>query len=161
MIIVNGPPGIGKSTLCRKLLENTPNSIWLDGDWCWNMNPWVVDKETIKMVEDNIAFILGNYLKSSHYEYIFFSWVLHREEILTRLLSRLMDYSFEHRIFTLVSSRKSLRERMIRDKRSEENIDLAIDRLGLYGSHNSIKLDTSDMKPEEVCPMVLKLIAGW
>lgn len=161
MIIVNGPPGIGKSTLCRNLLEKTPGSVWLDGDWCWYMNPWVVDEETIKMVEDNIAFILGNYLKNSHYEFIFFSWVLHREEILKRLLSKLKDYSFDHRVFTLVSSRESLRERVIQDKRSEENIDLAIDRLDLYGSHDSIKLDTSNMKSEEVCSLVLKSIAGW
>lgn len=161
MIIVNGPPGIGKTTLCRGLLKKTPNSIWLDGDWCWFMNPWIVNKETVQMVEDNIAFLLRSYLKSSNYEYIYFSWVLHREEITERLLNRLKDFSFKHRIFTLTANKESLRKRMVLDKRPEDNIKLALGRLVLYASHNSIKIDTSFLNPEETYSIVLKAIEEW
>ena len=47
LFIVNGAMGVGKT---KKL----QNSVWLDGDWCWMINPFVVNEENKRMVINNI-----------------------------------------------------------------------------------------------------------
>jgi len=40
LIVVNGPPGVGKSTVCNIVRRRLAPSVWLDGDWCWMMSPF-------------------------------------------------------------------------------------------------------------------------
>jgi broad-specificity NMP kinase len=54
LIIINGTMGIGKSVTCKELNRKLDKSVWLDGDWCWMMNPFIVNDENKQMVEDNI-----------------------------------------------------------------------------------------------------------
>ena len=89
LILVNGTMGVGKTAACTHLLDLLQPGVFLDGDWCWNMKPFVVSGETKAMVMDNIAHQLGNFLRCSAYEYVIFSWVMHREAILRDLLARL------------------------------------------------------------------------
>jgi len=70
LIIINGPPGIGKSTISSRLLQMLKDSVWLDRDWCWMMNPWVVNEETKEIALKNITFCLSNFLKSKSYKRI-------------------------------------------------------------------------------------------
>ena len=53
--IIGGTMGVGKTTICQKLKLKLANSVFLDGDWCWDMNPFQVTEETKKMVIDNIC----------------------------------------------------------------------------------------------------------
>ena len=69
--------------------EKIENSVFLDGDWCWNMEPFQVTEETKAMVMNNITHILNNFLACSAYDHVIFCWVLHEQEILDTLLSRL------------------------------------------------------------------------
>ena len=50
LIFINGPMGVGKTAVCRELLERLTPGVYLDGDWCWNMNPFQVTDETKSMV---------------------------------------------------------------------------------------------------------------
>ena len=72
LIIINGTMGVGKSTVCKMLLDRLVPSVYLDGDWCWNMNPFIVSEENKAMVENNITHLLKSYLSNSEYEYIIF-----------------------------------------------------------------------------------------
>ena len=86
---IGGTMGVGKTTVA-KLLKNSLNKCaFLDGDWCWDMNPFVVNDETRKMVIDNICFLLNQYLKCSVYENIIFCWVMHKQFIIDNILSKL------------------------------------------------------------------------
>ncbi|MFP4363580.1 MAG: AAA family ATPase [Spirochaetia bacterium] len=89
LIVINGTMGVGKSALCERLYKSLENSVWLDGDWCWLMHPWMFSEENILMVEENITILLGNYLKNTGIQYIVFSWVLHDDAILSGLLAKL------------------------------------------------------------------------
>ena len=55
--MVGGPMGVGKTAACRLLKEQLPACAFLDGDWCWDMDPFVVNGETKAMVLDNICFV--------------------------------------------------------------------------------------------------------
>ena len=54
--LVGGTMGVGKTTICQQLKRKLPNSVFLDGDWCWDADPFWVTEETKKMVLENICF---------------------------------------------------------------------------------------------------------
>lgn len=112
LIIVNGTMGAGKTTVCRRLAELLPANVFLDGDWCWNMHPFIVTEETKAMVLENIAFLLNQFLACSALEHIIFCWVIHQEEILRDILSRLKLSDCRVLTVSLICSEEALRLRL-------------------------------------------------
>ncbi|KQY84160.1 nucleotide kinase [Paenibacillus sp. Root52] len=159
LIVVNGSVGVGKTSTCKNLYKSLDRSVWLDGDWCWMMNPWTINEETIEMVENNITYLLNNYLKNPSFDYVIFSWVLHREDILNDLLERLHTSEYKLYKITLTCSEESLRDRMHSDMRSLEQINNSINRLQLYQRMQSNKIDTSDLGIEETVEKIIKVIS--
>ena len=64
------------------------NSVFLDGDWCWDMHPFAVTKEKKRMVVENIVFMLNNFLRCSAYEHVVFCWVMHEQAIIGRVAAK-------------------------------------------------------------------------
>lgn len=161
LIIINGTMGVGKSTISKALYKNLKNSVWLDGDWCWMMNPFVVNDENKKMVEDNIVYLLSNFLKNSSLEYVVFNWVIHEESIFELLLNRLKDFDFELYKITLICSEEVLRNRIIEDfknGRGDRNLENSLKRLELYRNMDTIKIDTSNKKIDETIEEIINII---
>ena len=52
LFLIGGTMGVGKTSVCRQLNRDLENSVFLDGDWCWNADPFVVTDETKAMVMD-------------------------------------------------------------------------------------------------------------
>ena len=82
LIVVRGPMGAGKTTLCQVLLPYLQPAFWLDGDWCWKMEPFTADEAMREMVMENISFLLGQFLRAEGKDNVLFSWVLHEDAIL-------------------------------------------------------------------------------
>lgn len=64
LILLSGPPGVGKSAVGKRLKMKLERSVFLDGDWCWDLHPFVVNEETKRLARANIRALLGNFLKS-------------------------------------------------------------------------------------------------
>ena len=64
LIVINGTMGVGKTAICRSLKKILTPSVFLDGDWCWDMEPFVVSDENNAMVMENIAFLRRNFLQN-------------------------------------------------------------------------------------------------
>ncbi|AKI97648.1 AAA family ATPase [Kosmotoga pacifica] len=158
LIIINGPPGIGKSTISSRLLQMLEDSVWLDGDWCWMMNPWVVNEETKEIALKNITFCLNIFLKSKSYKRIIFSWVMHKKEIFDDVLSRLDGIPFKKHMITLMASPEALENRMKAGGRKEEKIKSALKSLPLYHELNTTIIDTSNKSVDETLEILLELI---
>ena len=104
LIIINGAMGVGKTTICKLLYKHFNKSIWLDGDWCWMMNPWDFNEENKELVKKNIIFLLrGLTILILN---MCFSWVLHTNDIMEWLLDELKDYDLQIYKFSLVCSEK-------------------------------------------------------
>ena len=161
LIIINGTMGVGKSSVCNELLNILEPSIYLDGDWCWNMNPFIVSEENKKMVIDNINHLLKSYLDNSGYEYIIFCWVIHQEYIFTQILESLKNYNFELYKISLVCSETALKSRLKIDVengiRKVDVIDRSVQRLKLYNNMDTIKIDVSDITPGQTAIHIVKL----
>ncbi len=50
LIIINGTMRVGKTATSKELNKKLNNSVWLDDDWCWMMNPFTVNDENKNMV---------------------------------------------------------------------------------------------------------------
>ncbi|MGN7763367.1 AAA family ATPase [Paenibacillus sp. 22594] len=157
-IVISGTMGVGKTTISKELLESLNNAIWLDGDWCWMMNPWVINEENIRMVENNIIYMLRNFLTNPNFGYVIFSWVLHREDILNSLLERMSDLEFQLVKVSLTCSEEVLRQRMELDNRTQEQITLSTNRLKLYENMDTVIIDTSETTIQDLIDRIKGII---
>ncbi len=158
LIVIHGTMGVGKTTVCKKLLTNLQNSFWLDGDWCWMMNPWIFDEENKKMVIKNITYILKNFLINSHSQYIILSWILHEKSIFDDFLKPLKHFDFNTTIVTLYCSEEELRKRLQKNKTNPEFIEQSVKRIPLYFKINSAKIDTTLLSVDQTVDKIINVI---
>lgn len=160
LVFINGPMGVGKTAVCQHLYKQLSDSVWLDGDWCWMMHPWRVTDEDKQMVEDNIVYLLGNFLRNSKLQHVIFCWVMHNESIAQRLLAQLrLEHKFELHRFSLLCSTDVLRQRLAGRGTPQQTED-AVARLPLFEQQNTLKLDTSTRSPVEVATIIAGNVLG-
>ncbi len=160
LIIINGTMGVGKTTVCQGLYQQFKKSVWLDGDWCWMMHPWDFNEENKEMVKQNISFLLRSFLENSNFEYVLFSWVIHRNDLMEWLLDQLKDYQLQIYKFSLVCSEETLERRMLSDGRSLDSIKESIERNKLYYEMDTIKIDTTNKSINVVVGEIKNLICS-
>ena len=150
--------GVGKTTVCQLLKQDLPNSVFLDGDWCWDASPFQVTDETKAMVMNNICYLLNNFLKCSAYDNIIFCWVMHEQSIIDFILKKLDAQSCDVKCISLIVDEANLRKRLTKDVESgirvEDIIERSITRIPMYDTLNTIKIDTN----EKTVPMIAKEI---
>lgn len=156
LIIVSGTMGVGKTTACKVLYKMAPGSVWLDGDWCWLMNPWDMCDENKAMAMSNISTVLCSYLDNSTFSNVIFSWVLHKKEIIDDLSGRLSGRQFELHPFALVCTPDELARRMRLDGRDASSIKASVERLPLYSSIGWPIIDTTEMTAQEVAGEIFR-----
>jgi broad-specificity NMP kinase len=162
LILVNGTMGVGKTAVCKELNKALGGSVWLDGDWCWMMNPFIASDYNKRMVEGNIGFLLRSFLNNPSYEYVIFDWVMDREEIYEIVLDQVRECDFELYKITLQCGESELRKRIAADiesgDRCEESLQDSLSRRGLYDALDSTKIDTSNMSAREVAEAIKKIV---
>ncbi len=165
LIIVGGTMGVGKTATCRELQKILLRNVFLDGDWCWDMRPFVVTDETKNMVDDNIAHLLNNFLDCSEFENVIFCWVLHEQEILDNLIARLKHESCTIHCFSLVSDKHALSERLSRDvaagKREPDVLERSLARMPLYDALDTMKIDVSAISPADAADRIGHYLARF
>lgn len=160
LYLVGGPMGVGKSTVCRELNRMLPRSVLLDGDWCWQADPFQVTPETKALVLDNVCHALGNFLRCGTYENVVFGWVMHERAIVEEILARLpiAECGARVRWVSLVASEEELRGRIERDVdaglREADAVKRALAYLPLYRELGSELVDTTGRSPREVAELV-------
>lgn len=146
LILIGGAMGAGKTTVCQKLKPLLAPSAFLDGDWCWDMEPFRVTDAAKAMVMDNIAAVLSNLLRCPDFESVLFCWVLPEREIAEALLARLPLEGVRVQRFTLTLTEEALVARL----RGEDIIPSALDRLKRCSAAGGELLDTTRLSPDEV-----------
>lgn len=161
LYLIGGTMGVGKTTVGQQLKRDLPGSVFLDGDWCWDADPFQVTEETKVMVLDNIGHLLNNFLHCSAYENVIFSWVMHEQGIIDTILDRLDTKGCAVKCISLTVSEQELRERLREDIRSglraPDVTARSIERLPLYTALNTVKVDTDGKSVQAVADEIRHL----
>lgn len=162
IIIINGTMGVGKTSLCKILNKRMENSVWLDGDWCWQIQPFNPNEENKIMVEDNIRHLLLNFCKNSQIDHIIFSWVISSQILLDRILSWFSSENYKIYVITLMASDEILSNRIKKDislgLRQDTILESSLEKKKLYKAMDTIKLNTSDLTLEETLNQIFEII---
>lgn len=161
LFLIGGTMGVGKTTVCQQLKRRLPNSVLLDGDWCWDADPFQVTEETKRMVMDNICHLLNNFLRCSAYETVLFCWVMDRQEIIDCILRQLDTAGWDVKCVSLVAEEGVLRDRLASDiargLRSPDAMGRSLERMPLYRELHTIKVDTSGRSVQDICGEIERL----
>ena len=159
LIIINGAPSVGKSTVSRLVFARLRNSAFLDGDDVWQINPFEVTDRTKAIVERNIPFVLRGYFEAG-YDYVILAWVMHQQAIIDWLLSQLRDLDLEVGVFTLVAEEAAAQARWRRSAGQQGTSEVVSDRLRQSLELNTTKIDTTHLTPERVAEAILAAIGA-
>lgn len=161
LYIIGGTMGIGKTTVCQRMKIKLKNSVFLDGDWCWDADPFTVNKETKNMVIKNICFLLNSFINCSEYDNIIFCWVMHEQSIINSIVSNIDCMKCNIKIISLICSSDTLRKRLKYDIakgiRTEDVISRSIDRLPLYAELDTLKINTDDMSIDSIADAIINM----
>lgn len=161
LFMIGGTMGVGKTATCQILKKKLDHAVFLDGDWCWDADPFLVNEETKAIVMDNICHLLNNFIRCSAYENVIFCWVMHEQSILEALLSRLDVSDCKVKTVSLVISPEALAKRLGKDieagVRQPDVLARSLNRIPLYQALNTLKIDVSKLTPEEVAERIILL----
>lgn len=159
--IIGGTMGVGKTTVCQAMKEKLDNSVFLDGDWCWDSHPFQVTDETKKMVIHNISFLLNQFIHCSAYQNIIFCWVMHEQSIIDTILESLDKTDCTLKVISLICDEAELEARLMKDItagiREKNVLERSISRMGNYIKLNTVRLDTSNKKPIDIADEIIAL----
>lgn len=160
LYLIGGTMGVGKTSVSQCIKQELPNAVFLDGDWCWDANPFQVTKETKEMVIDNICYLLNRFIQCSVYENIIFCWVMHEQSIIDTILNKINTTDCIVKIVSLMANKETLTERIMRDidngSRGADVLERSIARLPLYQSINSVKVETDGKTVHEIAEEIIK-----
>lgn len=158
LYLIGGTMGVGKTTLCQYLKKDLPNSVFLDGDWCWDASPFQLTEETKAMVMENICFLLNQFLHCSAYDNVLFCWVMHQQSIIDAIVHRLDLKDCDVKCISLLADERSLRSRLTADIqkgiRTADVLDRSLARIPLYRQLDTIAIDTSGKTVEQIAQEV-------
>ena len=163
LVFLNGPMGVGKSTVAALLQQKFDRCAYLDGDWCYRVHPFRVTKESKALILNNIAFLLDGYLKSPDVDLVLFTWVMNQREIRDAVLSKMTERG-KCLFVTLTASEETLTMRFAKDiasgLRTQEGLHRALSYLPDYDADfGGLKLMTDGKEPDELAEIIKAYIS--
>ena len=159
VIVINGPMGVGKTTVGKRVADRAPGTAFLDGDWCMDIHPFVGNRETKAMAVDNILHMIGNYQKCSECRMAVVAWLMDDDRVVRSLTDGLSALGAEARCVTLLCDAEILAERWKNDRdcpwRTEEWLKASLSSLPYFASRRDI-LDTTWLDPDQAAEMILR-----
>lgn len=157
LIIINGPMGVGKTTLGKYIAEHNEGTAFIDGDWCLDIHPFVGNKETKSMAVDNILHMIGNYRKCSACKMIVLVWLMDDEWVYKSIIESAGGMGLEVKNVTLICDKDELVSRWKNDKacewRTDEWLKVSLRSLALFTKMDNT-LDTSGISIEQLAETV-------
>ena len=159
IIILNGPMGVGKTTVGKYIAEQNPGTAFIDGDWCMDIHPFVGSRETRAMAADNILHMIRNYQGCSACSMVVLVWLMDDPWVIQRITEGLSALQAEMKSVTLVCSRENLISRWKEDRvcewRTDDWLNVSLKSLPVFSVMDHV-IDTSDMSVDGVAKLIMK-----
>lgn len=161
LYLIGGTMGVGKTTVSQQLKKDLNNSVFLDGDWCWDASPFQVTDETKAMVVHNICYLLNSFIHCSAYENVIFCWVMHEQSIIDGIINELDTENCMVKKISLTVDEMNLQKRLKADVargiRTADVIDKSVARISMYQALDTIKIETSNKTVREIAYEIMAL----
>ena len=159
VIILNGPMGVGKTTIGKYIADQNPGTAFIDGDWCMDIHPFIGNQETKAMAVDNILHMIRNYQKCSVCSMVVLAWLMDDPWVIQVITEGLAELQAEIRNVTLVCDRENLIKRWNNDQncewRTDEWLQVSLKSLpGFASMENTI--DTSGLSVDQTADLIMK-----
>ena len=161
-LFVCGPNGIGKTTVCRRLVELREGTAYVDSDPCRLMNPFVLDDITIPVIARNIAGMMRNYWDCPYVDTVVFSYGFHgrRREVFEAVLREIADVEYIFLPVLLECSEEENVRRMQKDERDPARIRRALEASrSAFADTDYPRIDVTCYTVDETAEALMKLLA--
>lgn len=162
VIFINGPMGVGKTTVGRIIAEKNPGTALIDGDWCMDLHPFVGNRETRAMAVDNILHMIFNYRNCSVCRMVVVPWLMDDPWVCRALREGLAAPETEAVFFTLVCSREQLVQRWKLDRgcawRTDDWLEASLKSLPYFASLDDT-VDTDGLTAEAAADRIMRALA--
>ena len=159
VIIINGPMGVGKTTVGKYIADQNPGTAFIDGDWCMDIHPFIGNQETRAMAVDNILHMIGNYQKCSVCGMVVLVWLMDDPWVIQRITEGLAALQAEMKHVTLVCNRENLIKRWYNDQncewRTDEWLQVSLKSLPVFSAMDHV-IETSDMSVERIAELIMQ-----
>ena len=159
VIILNGPMGVGKTTVGRHIAGRYPGTAFIDGDWCMDIHPFVGSRETKAMAVDNILHMIRNYRDCSVCSMVVLVWLMDEAWVTRRMEEGLAALQVEVRSVTLVCDRENLIRRWESDQdcewRTDDWLKVSLKSLSGFASMENA-VDTSGLPVDRIAELVME-----
>ena len=160
VIILNGPMGIGKTTVGTCIADKHPGTAFIDGDWCMDLHPFVGTKETKEMAIDNILHMIRNYKDCSACKMVVLAWLMDEDWVCEQLVTGIREMGMDVETVTLVCDEKQLKQQWAADRncpwRTDEWLAVALRSLEHFSKSDDC-IKTDGLSIEEVADAVYNM----
>jgi deoxyadenosine/deoxycytidine kinase len=162
LIFICGPNGVGKSSTGKELINHIKNSAFVDSDLCALRNPFI-NTEGIDLQKQFMLFMLTEYLKSTIYEFIIWSYGFHahRKAVFIEIMMELRKLNIEFDFIPIILTcdlDENIR-RMKCDNRDEARIDRAVKNTRkMYDDYPFPLINTTNLILKEISYEIIRLI---
>lgn len=157
VIILNGPMGVGKTSVGKCIADARKGTAFIDGDWCLDLHPFIGNRETKTMAVDNILHMIGNYRKCSFCQMIVLVWLMDDEWVRQSIIEGISSMGLETEYATLLCSKEELIRRWKNDDkcewRTDEWLEVSLKSLPYFSGLENV-VDTTGRSVSEVAEMI-------
>ena len=159
VIILNGPMGVGKTTVGKYIADTNEGTAFLDGDWCLDLHPFVGNRETKAMAIDNILHIIKNYQNCSLCKLIVLTWLMDDEWVRRDIVDGISSMGLEVKYVTLMCEKDALIGRWNNDHtcewRTDEWLKVSLKSLVQFAQQENV-FDTTGLSIPEIAEIIVK-----
>jgi len=159
LILLGGPPGVGKSTLLELLTARLPKSAALDADDVWRVSDDMASDATRRFAISNVTSVMRGYFEGGC-ELGILAWVFARAELYQPVLDSLSGVVDHSLLIHVVASPETLERRLVA-RGDPEKLPYARTRLELIRQLPFPRIDTSDLSPTTAADRVAAAILEW
>jgi len=113
ILIINGPCGIGKTTVAWELVHRFDRAVMLEGDSIGAVHPFeIYDDARIEHLYQTLRCLIAFHIERGNYHNFVIDYVFERPESLARLKSLLADFDDHIHAFRLLAAPVELEQRI-------------------------------------------------